>query len=130
MPQNIVNRLATAASIAAGATARYQLGVVESEYYLAGYEEIVLLADLNVGAGVESVVFTFEVSPDGTTWFTAPLHSLLTTTASNIQAASVTRTADTTAAIAALRVPAPYVRAVVVNGGASAAVLTLWSIIT
>ncbi len=113
-----INVLASGESVAVAAG-----GETFATEKLSVWGEAVLLVEL-ASTGSISVAVTMEVSHDGSTWFTTTVHDLTASAARNVQVASKTLTANTKAALLALRNYAPYVRAKFVNAGDAAATIS------
>jgi len=97
--------------------------------HMAGYDELVLFAKI-VGQAGASVVFTVQVSMDGTTWFTVPVGDLTGADAEAL-AASVTVAANGATvqkAVLVLKTAAPYVQVSMVGAGAGTAVVDLYAV--
>lgn len=123
--------LCAAESIAADGSANH-FPIEDSEGNVAvhDYEQVTFLVKLDVGDGVESVVFDVDVAAeDGGDWFDTTVHDLTTSAAKDVQADAVTATADAQEALMALRNPAPYVRLNITNNGANPATVTVWALV-
>jgi len=131
MPESQTYGICTAAVIAADSVADvFPITSSQKLYRLDGWSQITFLVDADVGAGVESVVFDVEVAIDRDgDWFSVPVHDLTSAAAKDVQAASVTITADAQAALFALLDSVPFVRVNVTNNGANPATVTVWAVV-
>ena len=105
-------------------------GAVTAAEVVAHFKCATLLVNWDAAAG-QTAVFSFQISPNGTDWFTAWLHDLQTAQNVWTQAANITVDGGTVAAIAKFTHPAPYVRVRVVNAnGHGAGALTAWLVLS
>ena len=131
MPETVPYGICTDAVVAADSVADV-FPITDSQKLvgLNGWSQITFLVKADVGAGIESVVFDAQVAvdPDGD-WFAVPVHNLSAAAAKDVQAASITITADTDEALFAIVDSVPYVRVNVTNNGANPATVTVWAVV-
>jgi hypothetical protein len=104
-------------------------GAVSTAQVVAPFKWATLLVNWDVAVG-HTAVFSFEVSPDGITWFSAYLQDLQTAQNVWTQAANITVNGGTVAAIAAFIHPTPYLRVKVVNANGHATGALTWLILS